>query len=59
MLMTLPGPPKLSLSGWRNFPTGRAPICGEKRASSIDGPDFALARDILMGNGPVDSPAFA
>jgi len=25
----------------------------------MDGPDFALAGDVIMGNGTVDSPAFA
>jgi hypothetical protein len=50
---------KIPLSGWRKIFAGRASICGERRVPSIDGPDFALAREVPMGNGPVDLPAFA
>ena len=59
MLMASPGPPEISFSSWRKFSAAEPAICGEKRAPRIDGPDFALPSDIIMGNGTVDSPAFA
>ncbi|MBN9091214.1 MAG: hypothetical protein J0J01_30215 [Reyranella sp.] len=57
--MTSPGPPGISFSSGRKFSAAEPAIFREKRAPRIDGPDFALAGDVIMGNGTVDSPAFA
>jgi len=51
--------PKISFSVGVKFSVAEPAICGEKRAPRIDGPDFALAGDVIMGNGTADSPAFA
>ncbi len=41
------------------FSAGPGPICRENAPVRLDGPDFALAGNVIMGNGTVDSPAFA
>ena len=57
--MASPGPPEISFSSWRKVSAAEPAICREKRAPRSDGPDFALAGDVIMGKGTADSPAFA